>query len=125
MITSDTFVSSDFALQILEVHMSQNVKRANHKPTHASQKTVHGVRASGKTSARDQEFPNGNGGSVGRIRFTPVSAIIVFKTTVIIAVLIVATVAMVYKITDAAVWAFLTMIAGYAALSNSSDKKKD
>ena len=60
------------------------------------------------------------------IDFTPVSAEVIFKTIVLLMVLIVAAIAMVKGITDAAVWAFLTMIAGYVAFTapQSSESKK-
>jgi hypothetical protein len=60
------------------------------------------------------------------IRFTPVSAGVIFKTTIIIMDLIVAAMAMERGITEAVVWAFLTMVASYAALSNpqSLESKK-
>lgn len=53
-----------------------------------------------------------------RLRYTPVPGSILFKAGILIAVLIVAAIAMTCHVTDAVVWSFLTMIAGYAALSN-------
>jgi hypothetical protein len=49
--------------------------------------------------------------------FTPAPIDVLLKTAILLADLIVASIAMIYQVHDAVVWSFLTMIAGYAAFS--------
>lgn len=69
-----------------------------------------------KTTSSKKKQPKSKASS--RIRYTPVPGSILFKAGILISVLIVAAIAMICHVTEAVVWSFLTMIAGYAALSN-------
>ncbi len=104
--------------------MAQYGRHANQTPKIRQQKAAYRLKPLNKTPSKSRQTHKGISYSAHRIRFTAVSASIIFKTIILVAVLLVATTAIVYKITDAVVWAFLTMIAGYAALSSAPEKKE-